>query len=161
MYTICLHWTLSQSPCTAISHYSRADSRLAPSQWETSFQSTAVSYWLGANLESTLYRAVQRFVSGLWKMWVMQCIATNPKSVADVGTPNLYLKQPITQKVTPISPVAQSPHCTSLISHNAPLCNRNVHVCTFLLQSGALWEICLMHHGICELSVVWWVINAS
>ena len=32
-----------------------ADSRLAPSQWETSLQSNAVSHWLGANLESTLY----------------------------------------------------------------------------------------------------------
>ena len=30
------------------------DSRLAPSQWETSLQSNAVSHWLGANLESAL-----------------------------------------------------------------------------------------------------------
>ena len=35
--------------------YSRmADSRLAPSQRETSLQSNAVSHWLGANLESAL-----------------------------------------------------------------------------------------------------------
>ena len=33
---------------------SRADSRLAPGQWETSLQSNAVSHWLGANLESAL-----------------------------------------------------------------------------------------------------------
>ena len=32
----------------------RADSRFAPSQWETSLQSKAVSHWLGVNLESTL-----------------------------------------------------------------------------------------------------------
>ena len=32
----------------------RADSRLAPSQWETSLQSNAVSHWLGANLEWAL-----------------------------------------------------------------------------------------------------------
>ena len=32
----------------------RADSRLAPSQWETSLRSNAVSHWLGANLESAL-----------------------------------------------------------------------------------------------------------
>ena len=31
-----------------------ADPRLAPSQWETSLQSNAVSHWLGANLESAL-----------------------------------------------------------------------------------------------------------
>ena len=33
----------------------RADSRFAPSQWETSLQSNTVSHWLGANLESALY----------------------------------------------------------------------------------------------------------
>ena len=32
----------------------RADSRPAPSQWETLLQSNAVSHWLGANLESAL-----------------------------------------------------------------------------------------------------------
>ena len=32
----------------------RADARFAPSQWETTLQSNAVSHWLGANLESAL-----------------------------------------------------------------------------------------------------------
>ena len=32
----------------------RADSKLAPNQWETSLQCNAASHWLGANLESTL-----------------------------------------------------------------------------------------------------------
>ena len=32
----------------------RADTRLAPSQWETSLQSNAVSHWLDANLESAV-----------------------------------------------------------------------------------------------------------
>ena len=32
----------------------RADSRLAPSQWETLLQSSIVSHWLGTNLESAL-----------------------------------------------------------------------------------------------------------
>ena len=36
----------------------RADFRLAPSQWETSLQSNAVSHWLGANLESALWYIV-------------------------------------------------------------------------------------------------------
>ena len=35
-------------------HY-RAVPRFAPSQWETSLQSMAVSHWLGANLESALH----------------------------------------------------------------------------------------------------------
>ena len=33
----------------------RAHSRFAPSQWETSLQSNAISHWLGADLESALY----------------------------------------------------------------------------------------------------------
>ena len=33
----------------------RADSRLAPSQWETLLQSNAISHWLGSNLKSALY----------------------------------------------------------------------------------------------------------
>ena len=32
----------------------KANSRLAPSQWETSFQSNVVSHWLGAKPESAL-----------------------------------------------------------------------------------------------------------
>ena len=38
----------------AVCHWLRADSRLAPSQWEASLQSNAVSHWLGANLESAM-----------------------------------------------------------------------------------------------------------
>ena len=37
----------------------KADSRFAPSQWETSLQSNAVSNWLGANLESALTMSVE------------------------------------------------------------------------------------------------------
>ena len=48
-------------------------------------------------------------------------------------------------------PVAQSTLCISLISHNAPFC---VHVCTFLLQNGALWDIYLMHRG-CNYDNIW------
>ena len=36
--------------------YSRADSRLAPSQWRMPLQSNAISHWLGTNLKSALYR---------------------------------------------------------------------------------------------------------
>ena len=35
-------------------HKSRAETRIAPSQWEMSLQSNAISHWLGTNLESTL-----------------------------------------------------------------------------------------------------------
>ena len=35
--------------------YIRADSRFAPSQWETALLCNDVSHWLGANLKSALY----------------------------------------------------------------------------------------------------------
>ena len=38
--------------------------------------------------------------------------------------------------------------------HNAPFCSRNVHVYTLLLQNGALWDICLMHCGICDMGLL-------
>ena len=60
-----LHWRHAQSarrrhlkadgnPSPAWYHY-RSHSRLAPSQWETSLQSNAVSHRLGENLKSALY----------------------------------------------------------------------------------------------------------
>ena len=47
----------------------RDDSRLAPSQWETSLQSNAVSHWLGANLESAptkMQRSIKQGNSALF-----------------------------------------------------------------------------------------------
>ena len=38
-----------------------ADSRLVPSQWETSLQSNAVSHWLGTNLDSALDLVISRW----------------------------------------------------------------------------------------------------
>ena len=43
----------------------RADSRFAPSQWETSLQSNAVYHWLGVNLESALLDTEILGMSGL------------------------------------------------------------------------------------------------
>ena len=39
------------------------------------------------------------------------------------------------------------------ISHNVPSCNRNINVCLFLLQNDALWDICVVHCGICEMDL--------
>ena len=35
--------------------FTRADSRFAPSQWETSLQSNVVSHWLATNLKSAMF----------------------------------------------------------------------------------------------------------
>ena len=43
----------------------RADSRLAPSQWETSLQSKAISHWLRPNLESALSKPIQGVILGI------------------------------------------------------------------------------------------------
>ena len=47
--------TLATQPQTQTQTYIRADSRFAPSQWETALLCNDVSHWLGANLESALY----------------------------------------------------------------------------------------------------------
>ena len=57
---LCCEWTCLfstlKNECHTLSPYwsIRADSRLVPSQWQTSLQSHAVSHWLGSNLESAL-----------------------------------------------------------------------------------------------------------
>ena len=53
---ICSKWGFFQTGAILFRGIvSRADSRFAPSQWETSLQSNAVSHWLGANLESAWF----------------------------------------------------------------------------------------------------------
>ena len=50
----------------------RADSMLAPSQWETSLQSNTVTHWLGTNLESALmsfYFQPSVVGAGEWLTW--------------------------------------------------------------------------------------------
>ena len=47
----------------------RADSRLAPSQWETSSQSNTVSHWLGTNLDSCRIKAGQIHCFGALPTW--------------------------------------------------------------------------------------------
>ena len=58
-------------------YYIRADSRLAPSQWERSLQSNAAFHWLGANLESAL------FMDSLGEQFILTviniCILCNSK----------------------------------------------------------------------------------
>ena len=68
----------------------------------------------------------------------------------------------ITGSNTPNSQISQ---CTSPTLHNAPLPYLTMHhshipqclifvteMCTFLLQKGTSWGICLMHCGICEMA---------
>ena len=50
--------------------------------------------------------------------------------------------------------VAQIPQCTRSISHNEPICNRNIYLRALLLQNGALWDIFLLNCGICEIGLL-------
>ena len=65
----CCQWKVGITTTFHFSRYPcmfRTYSRLVPSQWEMSLQSNAVSYWLGANLESALH--VHMFL--LWFVFV-------------------------------------------------------------------------------------------
>ena len=65
----------------------RADSRLAPSQWETALQSNAISHWLGTNLESVLIASsiMPLHCIGPWEMslwhWPLLCCAIFEKHI--------------------------------------------------------------------------------
>ena len=75
---ISVNW--SPSPVGADANC-RANSRLVPSQWETSLQSNAVSHWLGANLKSSLN----------WLPGDMQSHQTCPTASSLVGLPGGWL----------------------------------------------------------------------
>ena len=51
----------------------RADSKFAPSQWETALLCNDVSHWLGANLESALYDSswCDNIVAFKWSCWLL------------------------------------------------------------------------------------------
>ena len=48
-------------------------------------------------------------------------------------------------------PISQTPLCISPIFHNAPFCNRNVHISVFKI---ALWDTGLVHCGICATGLL-------
>ena len=54
-------------------------------------------------------------------------------------------------------PNSQIPQCTCPASHDAPFCNRNVH----MLQNGALWDMELVHCEICATGVFFRISNIS
>ena len=67
--------------------YYRADSRLSPSQWETSLQSNAISHWLGAILESALYYPTPEVNGTECKLAHPLPPTTNPASIIIIPPP--------------------------------------------------------------------------
>ena len=52
-------------------------------------------------------------------------------------------------------PIWQIPQRIRQISHDAPFCNRNVHMCVHIsVTNGVLWDIGLVYCWICELSLL-------
>ena len=80
--------------------WTRAHSRLVPSQWETLLQSNAVSHWLGANRESALWT-----------------LATHPKPTASVLLQNHL---PLIDDQTQFLTISESPFQSTII--HWPLC---------------------------------------
>ena len=76
-----------------------ADSRFAPSQWETSLQSNAISHWLCANLESalTIYTYIWVLDRYVWPLPMWKILYQNRKShplISTMGFPIFILNQP-------------------------------------------------------------------
>ena len=76
------HYTACQWGCYMgwlLCIITRADSRLAPSQWETLLQSNALSHWLGANLESALH-----YNDATRALWNLKLLSTRLLVEADI-----------------------------------------------------------------------------
>ena len=67
----------------------RADSKFAPSQWETSLQSNDVSHWLGTNLESAL------ICEKLLQLWNRSIVCVFDKWIQFQVVPCSLYKTPI------------------------------------------------------------------
>ena len=62
-YGVLIVSILEDVDCIMMAPKHKADSRFAPTQWETLIQSKSVSHWQGANLESALKAYYQPFLS--------------------------------------------------------------------------------------------------
>ena len=118
--------------------YCRADSRLAPSQWETSLQSNAVSHWLGANPESALYcieqdRELLEMTSWHWHTF--------------------GITSPLWEETTldPWSPLTQGYYCEALVFCN--LDNLLDQTAVLLINWHAVTIIWRHHNADCEYNL--------
>ena len=100
-----LRWSIRQRFNTNVITF-RADSRFAPSQWETPLQSNAVSQWLGASLESSLTFTDPYLNDGLSNRW------TNTAFKGKPYTAIYFLKQVYIQ----LQPKASSWPTSSVLS---------------------------------------------
>ena len=69
--TISSRWVLAHESVNGTNN--RAASRFAPSQWETTLQSNAVSHWQGANLDSALNNEFPYKPMMLWLRNTLYC----------------------------------------------------------------------------------------
>ena len=63
---------------------------------------------------------------------------------------------PVIFTVTANTSISQMLQCIRQIIHNAPLCNRNVHMCAhscFKVVFCGLWDWCIMGFVICEMDL--------
>ena len=127
--------------------------------------SEMISHWLGTSLESTLYFKVcldkpasiffhltsikwmgycKKDVTPLLTHWSYVFLALiHPRCI---WFHNILWACIICYVYCANRHVAQIPQCTSFVSHNAPFCNRNVHIsvtkwCIVGYLSTALWDL--------------------
>ena len=77
--------------CNCLLYY-RADSRLAPSQWDTSLQSNAVSHWLGANLETVLVLYSLQGLQESWDVLVGDIVSATTPGVRRFSVPHSNIR---------------------------------------------------------------------
>ena len=93
---------------------------------------------------SGIYPTIQHFVTEMWT-FILQNGA-----IEGYGTGSLWDLYNRSNR-----PISQIPQFIRQLSHNAPyhnapFCNRHVHIS---LKNGAMWNICLVHCGRCEMGL--------
>ena len=108
----------------------RLNKRLSKQPWGWWFETPSWSLWRQRNVDTLVKNNTSIYAGHLWRI----------TSTFRCAWPFFYLPR------STYRPIAQIPERTSLISHNAPFCNRNMHMCTTKLcivgyLPDALWDL--------------------
>ena len=116
--------------CPPQMHYSRADSRFAPSQWETALLCNDVSHWLGVKPRISPFTAKLICANTCSDNGSIQCLAMAQCFHPRVSTQNILklFRYKSMLIYFYIRLTSQIPECINEIPHTARLCNRNGHI---------------------------------
>ena len=131
-------WSVDISHRCILMACDRADSRLAPSQWETSLQSNAVSHWLGVNLESVLCGSVEyiRVCASSWRQTTSRFSMMKVLLVLAVLLPAVAARLPYIVGGRTVDRPGKWPWQASLQSRNSHICGASLISSRWLVSAA-------------------------